>query len=375
MSVLASSILPKRPIRSVAMTIAVGAVASLALSACSSSGTAGGSGGSTGGAAKSPAEALSAGVSKLSDGKTASFEISLQPDAAAIAAMNKTATDPKSAAIAQKLLGNGGLDIKVTLSADKALKDIKAGDTDQADLDMTVKAGGTDFLDLRTVKGSLYLKVDVPDAVSLAGQSASQMQALLQSPQIPASLQGAVQAVVGGKWVGITASDLKSVEQLAQSLGGSGDLSASPSAASQTQIAQFTAALVQSLSKDSTIVDKGNGELEITGKVKALAQDALETFQPFLANLPASSKTELDKSKEQLNSIPDTQTVTFDAWLTNNALSEIKIDVLQFAKPSETGGGHMPLDIKFSQSAPAVTAPDGVTNIDIKSVLGSLQGL
>jgi hypothetical protein len=354
-----------------AMTIAVGTVSTLALSACSSSGTSG-----TGGTgSKTPAEALSAGVSKLSDGKAASFEISLQPDAAAIAAMNKTETDPKAAAISQKLFSNGGLDIKVTISADKALKDIKAGDADQPSTDVVIKAGGTDFLDLRTVKGALYLKVDVPDVAALAGQSASSLSALTQSPQIPASLQGAIQAVMAGKWVGVSAEDLKSVEQMAQTFGGSGDLSANPSSPDQTQISQFTTALVTALSKDATITDKGNGQLEITGKVKTLAQDLLASFQPLLAGLPSASKTSLDKTKESLNSIPDTQTVTFDAWLSGGTLTEIKIDVLQFAKPGEAGGGHMPLDAKFSNSAPSVSVPDGVTNIDVKSVLGSLQGL
>lgn len=371
MPVVASSIATKRPLRTMAMTIAVGAVSSLALSACSSSGTSGTGGtGST-----SPAQALSAGVSKLSDSKAASFEISLQPDAAAIAAMNKDETDPKAAAVAQKLFSNGGLDIKVTVSADKALKDIKAGDTDQASTDIVIKAGGTEFLDIRSVKGALYLKVDVPDVAALAGQSASSLSALTQSPQIPASLQSGIQAIMAGKWVGVTAEDLKSVEQLAQTFGGTGDLSASPSSPDQAQITQFTTALVQALSKDATITDKGSGELEITGKVKVLAQDMLQAFQPLMASLPAASKTDLDKTKESLASLPDTQTITFDAWLSNGALSEIKIDVLQFAKPGQAGGGHMPLDAKFSNSAPAVSAPDGVTNIDVKSVLGSLQGL
>jgi len=354
------------------MTIAVGAVASLALTACSSSGTAG----SSSGGGKSPAENLAAGVSKLQSGKAASFEISLQPDAAAIAAMNKDETDASAAAVTQKLFGNGGLDIKVTVSADKALKDLKASDSDQVSYDVTIKAGGTDFLDLRTVKGALYLKVDVPDAVALAGQSASSIQALASSPEIPPALHGAVQAIMAGKWVGVSAADLKSVTQLLQTFGGTGDLTgANPSAPDQLQITQFTTALVQALTKDATITDKGNNELEITGKVKTLGQDLLQAVQPLLSSLPPSSKADLDKSKESLNSIPDTQTITFDAWLSGGALSELKIDLFQFAPADKTGGGHLPLDAKFSNSAPSVSAPDGVTNIDVQQVLGWLQGL
>lgn len=369
MPVVTSSIVPKRPLRSVAMTIAIGAVSSLALSACSSSGTAGTGG--TGG--KTPAEALTAGVSKLSDGKSASVEVSIQPDAAAIAAMNKQSSDPTAAAITQKLLGNGGLDIKVTISGDKALKDYKAGDTDTPNVDFTVQAGGKDFLELRTVKGALYLKSDVPSIMSLTGLPSSALQQELQNPSIPAALQPAIQAAVAGKWIGISADDLKSVQQLAQSLGGSGDLSApSPSAPSQLQIAQFTQQLVQSLSKDSTITDKGNGQLEITGNAKALYQDIVKSLQPLAASVPGAGK-DFTKAADA-SGVPD-KNVTFDAWLSGGALTELKIDVLQFAPASQTAGGHAPLDIKFSQSAPSVDAPSGVTNIDLKSVLGSLQGL
>jgi len=358
------------------MTIAVGAVSSLALSACSSSGTAGGSSGGSGGGGKSAAENLAAGVTKLQSGKAASFEISLQPDAAAIAVMNKDETDASAAAITQKLFANGGLDIKITVSADKALKDLKSTDSDAVSYDMAFKAGGTDLVDLRTVKGALYLKVDLPHLMSLSGQPASSQSPLPDSPELPPALKGAIQAVAAGKWVGISAADLKSVSQLAQTFGGGGDLgAATPAGPDQLQVTQFTTALMAALTKDATVTDKGNNEVEVTGKVKTLGQDVLAAVGPLLGSLPASTKTSLDKTKESLNSIPDTQTVTFDAWLSGGSLSELKIDLFQFAPAGESGGGHLPLDAKFSNSAPSVSAPDGVTNIDVQSVIGSLQGL
>src|SRR5437016_6179650 len=140
MSVLTSSISGKRPVRAVMLTVAVGALTAASVTACGSSGTTG-----TGGTGqKTPAMALSAGVQKLSDGKSASFELSLKPDAALIAAASKKGGTGDAAA--DKVLA-GGISLKFTASADKPLKDLKPGD--QSNVEFTVASGATNYLDVR----------------------------------------------------------------------------------------------------------------------------------------------------------------------------------------------------------------------------------
>ncbi|MFD0638522.1 hypothetical protein [Catenulispora yoronensis] len=351
------------------MTIAVGAVSGLALTACSSSGNtgSGGSGGNSGG--KTPTEALAAAVHNISSGKAEAFQLSLKPDDAMIAAMNKDSTK-QDAAIAKALLGNGGVVVKFTVSSDKALKDLKPGESPNVELGVT--AGGTDYFDVRSVGGALYLKANVPQLVQLSGKSTSDLNSALG--EIPPDFQSAVQALVGGKWVGVSAQDLKGLEQMAGSLGG-GDLGSTSTASPNTaMLAGIETSLMKALTQDATVTDKGNGKLEVTGKVKVIGQDILQAVGPALSAVPgsSSSKADLDKYREGLNNVPDSEVVTFDVWLKNNQISELQLDLAQFLPKDQTGGGHLPVDAKFSQDAAKVSAPDGVTNIDVQKLLSSL---
>ena len=367
MPVLSTSISGPRRVRALTTTIAVGAVSALALAGCSSSGKTGGSsGGNSGG--KSAAETLTAAVSNLNSGHAASFELSLKPDDAMIAAMSKSG-NPQDIAIGKKLLGNGGIVLKVTASADKPLNQLKAGDNSNAEIDF--KAGGTDFFDIRIVNGALYAKANVPQIVQLSGKPID-VNALLASGQVPDALKAPVQAAVDGKWIGVSAADLKSLQQLASS---GGDLTATPTAPNSAALAGVSANLIKALTKDTTVTDQGGGKFEVKGQVKAVAQDVLAAVEPVLSNVPKASKSDLDKMKESLNNIPDSENVTFDVWVKNNTINELQIDLAQFIPATQSGGGHLPLDAKFSQNASPVGAPNDVTMLDLKSLMGAFAGL
>lgn len=362
-----TSISKKRPIRALTMTIAVGAVAGLSLTACSSSGSTGSGNESTTG--KTPTEALAAAVHNISNGNSESFQLSIKPDDAMIAALSKDSSDPKSAAIGKSLFGNGGIVVKFTASSSKPLKDLKPGETPNVEFDVT--AGGTDFVDIRTVAGAVYLKANVPQILQLAGKSASDVNS--QLGEVPADFQAPIQAVMAGKWVGISASDVKALGQLAQNLG-QGDLGSSttaPTSAGSQMLATVESQLMKALTQDATVTDKGSGQYEVTGKVKTIGQDVLQAFGPVLNSVPGKSKEDLDKLRTDLNSVPDSQNITFDVWVKNNQISELQVDIAQFIPASESGGGHLPIDAKFSQSANSVTAPSDVTNIDVQKLMSA----
>jgi hypothetical protein len=353
----------RRSTRTMAAMLAVGTVSALALSACSSTGTAGAGGVAN---AKTPVEALAASVTNLSAQKAASFEVSLVPDSAMIAAMSKDATG-KDATVIKALFSNGGLDVKVAVSADKALKDLKA--TDSPNADFQVSLGGKSYIEVREVAGALYAKIDVPDILTLAGTPSSVVTG--QLGQLPAAVQGPAQAVLGGGWISVSAADLKSLTALASSLGGSTDLQPTVGAPNSAAAAQFASALVTALTKDTTVVDKGNGQLQVSGKTRAVAQDLLQAYQPLLSGVPSQLKSSFTKTQQDLSKIPD-QNITFDVWIKNGALSEIKIDLAQLMTAANTGGGHLPLDAKFGNGGGAISAPSGATAIDIKSIIASL---
>lgn len=359
----------RRSIRALTMTIAVGAVAGLSLSACSSSGST--DSGNTSG--KTPTEALAAAVHNISNGNAESFQLSLKPDDAMIAALNKSnGSDAQSAAIAKSLFSNGGIVVKFTASSDKPLKDLKTGENPNVEFDLT--GGGTDLFDVRTVAGALYAKVNVPQFLQLSGKSASSLTG--QLGQVPPDFQAPLQALMAGKWVGVSASDLKGLEQMLQSFGGSGgDLgstpTSSPSGAGAQMLSNLETSLMKALTQDANVTDKGSGHYQITGKVKVIGQDVLQAVTPVLNTVPGKSKTDIDKLRQSLNSVPDSENITFDTWVKSGQISELQVDLAQFVPADQSGGGHLPLDAKFSQSANNVSAPSDVTNVDVQKLLSA----
>ncbi|WP_370358035.1 hypothetical protein [Catenulispora sp. MAP12-49] len=356
------------------MTIAVGAVAGLSLTACSSSGSAGGGSGSgSGSGGKTPTEALAAAVHNISNGNAESFQLSLKPDDAMIAAMNKDSSDPQSAQIVKSVFGNGGVVVKFTASADKPLKDLKAGENPNVEFDVT--AGGTELFDVRSVGGALYAKVNVPQFLQLSGKPASSLTA--QLGQVPPDFQAPLQALMADKWVGVSAADVKGLEQTLKSLESGGDLGSSPttSASPGTQmLAGVESELMKALTQDATVTDKGSGQYEVSGKVKTIGQDVLQALGPVLNSVPGKSKSDLDQLRTGLNSVPDSENITFDIWVKSGQISELQVDLAQFLPGDKTGGGHLPVDAKFSQSAGSVSAPGDVTNVDVQKLLSAFGG-
>jgi hypothetical protein len=339
------------------------------LTACSSSGSTGG--GSNGGS-KNPTEALAAAVHNINSGNAESFQLSLKPDDAMIAAMNKDSQSAQDAQVAKSLFGNGGIVVKFTVSASKPLKDLKSGENANVELDLT--AGGTEFLDVRSVSGALYAKVNMPQFLQLSGKSASSLTS--QFAQAPADFQAPLQALMAGKWIGVSASDVKGLETMLQNVGSGGDLGSSPTSSSTTSagtqmLAGIESELMKALTQDASVTDKGNGQYQVSGKVKTIGQDLLQAVTPALNAVPGKSKTDIDKLRQNLNSVPDSENMTFNIWTKSGQISELQVDLAQFMSAADSHGGHLPIDAKFSQSASSVSAPSDVTNVDVQKLLAA----
>jgi hypothetical protein len=68
------------------------------------------------------------------------------------------------------------------------------------------------------------------------------------------------------------------------------------------------------------------------------------------------------------------QTFSFDAWVKDGSLSELSINLLQFGDTSKVPSGTtLPLTITFDKTGADITAPSGVTPVDV-SQLGTLFG-
>lgn len=366
MSVFTRSNASRRPIHTLVASIAVGAVSCVTLAACSSSGSAG----KTDDSPKTPIAALTAGVGKLAGAKSLSVELSAKPDAVLLTEIEAPEHGDPIFDPANKAM-EGGLDIKVTVSADKALKSLTPSDIPNIDID--VKAAGTEYLDVRSVKGALYLKLDAADTISVAGHRANRYLKGLQSPRVPASLQPAIQSLMAGKWVGVSATDLKSLVQLGENFGG-GRLGGQNATSLESQISKIAQAALEAVQDDPSAIvfdDQGNGQIDVTVSENKLGQALQKAIDPLWASMYGTDSGVTTPRAINWLLGSDGQ-IKFGTKLAGGALSELQIDALQFV-PAGSVSGRLPIDLKLSSKAPAVTAPSGVTIVNVMAALGALH--
>jgi hypothetical protein len=105
----------------------------------------------------------------------------------------------------------------------------------------------------------------------------------------------------------------------------------------------------------------------LTGNTKALAQDFVQAAS---GALPAGSAA---MGQFNPDDVPD-RDVTVDAWVKDGVLTEISLDIVQFAKPGDAkAGDSLPIAITFEQEGDDIGAPEDVTPVDLTQ-LGSLLG-
>jgi hypothetical protein len=113
--------------------------------------------------------------------------------------------------------------------------------------------------------------------------------------------------------------------------------------------------------------DSRGDHLQLTADVHALTKDlrqSVETSVPggsvLSERLPAAGTSH--------------KKVHVDAWVKDGALTELSIDLAQFAPADQVpAGGTLPLTLTFDQSGAEITAPSGAVPVDLTQ-LGTLFG-
>jgi hypothetical protein len=223
-----------------------------------------------------------------------------------------------------------------------------------------VSDNGTNWVSLRSVNKIIYLQVDLKDLLTAIGESSalSTVQGLQSNPQFPAFLK----ALIDGKWVSLP-------ESAASGLTG-GASSGSSSSPQQTQA--IVNAMKQILTNDVTVTRASTGStdvLKLTANSKTVATDfinALTAAVPTAALALGSTDTSQIPSKD----------ITLGATVTGGALSQLSIDLGQFA-PAKDQPATLPVDLNFAESGAAITAPSGavaVNTTELTQLFGSLAG-
>jgi hypothetical protein len=337
--------------RSSSMFAAVSAVAVLVLAGCG-----GGSGHST---PKDPKGELTASVSNLGQTDSLTTTIKLEIDPADLQALAKTDGDKLTAADAQAI-ATAQLVFQAHTTNGKDLADLKPSDQKATAASIRALSKGHTYLELRIISGDLYIQGDVKGLLDLVHQN----KAFAEVQARAASLPRFVKTLVSGGWVSLNGA-------AAQGLAGQFGIQAGGQSDKQAQSKKLLDDLQALLSKDVTVTKLGNDDrgdhLQLSGNARQLVNDA---YQSFSSAVPGGGAA-LSQAKPQ--KVPSRK-VTVDAWVKDGVLSEISLDLGQFAKPGDPAAGkHLPIALTFEQDGDAIEKPAGAVPIDLTQ-LGSLIG-
>lgn len=302
---------------------------------------------------KPPKTELTSSIDALGDSNVLTVTFKIDATAAELQALSATSKDKLDARTAGLI---SSADLKMVIRGDKKLKDYKPGDA-TGRFDLSADVDGGSVFELRTVDKVLYLKADVQKILTLAQKPAMFDELKARAAQLPAF----VQAGVAGKWLSFSTDQAKA---LAGQLGAGS--TATPNAQQSRKMLDQLKALLEkdvTVKRLSTGGDKGD-HLQLTGSTRTLATDFLQAVAA--AGAPSAA---LDRVKP--TDVPD-RTVTVDAYVKGGKLSEISLDLAQFATGKDAEqfkGKHLPIVMRLDNSGPAIDKPSGATQIDLTQIL------
>jgi hypothetical protein len=325
-----------RPLSRLSTATALGAV--LAVAGC----------GGSGGTPATPQGELVASVSKLGEAGTVTTTIQLQTTAAALKGIARAGGNTLSADAANGLV-----------SAQLVIETQKGGGGHSA---FAVRAidGGQTLVELRVVGDTIYLQGDVNAILTLAHKRSDLASLQTEAAQLPPFAK----ALLDGKWVSLNAAALSGLAGQVGGPTGSADASQGP---------RLLAELKGVLSRDVTVTklgtDSRGDHLMVTGDANKLAAD----IKSSIASSVPGGGALTDRLTVGAGS---SRVVTLEAWVKDGALTELSLDLAQFApKDKVPGGATLPLTMTFDQSGDDISAPAGAVSIDLTQLGGLLSVL
>lgn len=367
---MSRTLISNRRLRTIVGGTAVAAALATGLSACGSSGANGSTTAVTPLAGLAPAAAVKTAFENLGEASTVHAKVHLDLSQGAADSMTKgaDAMTPVQAAA----LRNGSLDYTVTAPQGQTLAQAMTASKDKQEkdpgaFDFTVNTDQGPLVGFRTVGGNLYAKADLGQMSTLAGTDLSKGATALGRQS--AGLGTIMSAVVGGKWLEVSNSELKALQGMfALGAGVSG----------------FNPDLVTGLQKDLETALTNDvawtagttpGTYDATLAVNKLASDLYADVQ----KLDSAIGQPLPSEKQFLAKIPAGTNVSVQIATTGDQVSSITLDALQF--------DHDPADLKelgadpkidivatFDTTSAPVTAPSDAVLLD-KQIPSLLMGL
>ncbi|MFF3564420.1 hypothetical protein ACFYXS_30685 [Streptomyces sp. NPDC002574] len=274
-----------------------------------------------------------------------------------------------------------GLDVSLSMSAAKPLKDVKGDEGDETSVALQVSLGrGKDLLEIRSLAGKqAYLRADLRQFLSLADDLATQQdkadlqgfrQMLDAADDLPSSLKS-VKDALGGKWVSV---DPKGYEEFFKSMAKdnpAGSPLPDTSALDAKTQERITKALRDALEHNAKFTDAGSKDgadhVKVTVPAGKTADALAGALEPLADQLPDGF------SPADLKKVPD-KDVSVDVAIKDGTLSGVSLDLDQFDTGDEIHGA-LPLTVGFAPDARPVSAPAGATPLDPQDIMGAVMQL
>lgn len=361
---LFSSSTGRRGIR-LASVLAVGA--GLTLAAC---------GGST---KQPPAQAVDSSVSSL--GSSSSLNLRLSLDNVTPSQIQQLSKKGGGSALTSQeatALSTGSIFFTAQTGSGEAL-DSKQAVTDPKDAyDLGLQFGASDVpLEIKYVGENLYARVDLTQLLTDVGQDPSQVASFQKDLSTIDSVIPGISDFGTSKWVELNHASLTQIGSLLKAAEASSGSSQPNANQIQSTMAQLRTDAVNSLKANSTYTSLGthNGrpEYQMTLNVHGFLASFGPDLQKDLSTLPmVGSKFNTDFGKIQ-DKIPANQTAISDLYTSGGKLSEVDVDLNQFAG-SDKVSFPVPVQAKFS-APPAISTPTGATVLDTSQLPKLLQDL
>jgi hypothetical protein len=321
--------------------------------------------------AQPPAAELSAAVSALGRASTLTTSVRLGATGTGLGPLLGL-LDNQSGRAGRSPLAGGTLSVEVVAPAGKTIGDLgSAGAKSDADADLTLGSAETTYLEVRHVDQTLYLRANVKQLLTAAGQPGAY--ASLESKA--ASLPQFVQAYLDGKWISLPDATLSLLGSLAAGgLGASASPTPVPSASAPDPFGRL-----------STLLDHGVTVRRLSaGRVDRLLVTvprqslitAMRSGAGVLGRLGILGRLgggadrgglHIGEAPRQFPAGAAGGPIRLVADVEQGALSQLSIDLGGTARSS---GVHPQLDIAIARTGPQISAPSGAVAADAVGLLG-----
>ncbi|MER5635942.1 hypothetical protein ABT095_03170 [Kitasatospora sp. NPDC002227] len=324
------------------------------------------------------AQKVSGAFGKLGEGKSVKAVLSLNATADQLVAFDK-ASSSEDKIDAKTAAAIAGTTLSVAVTSDKPLKEAESAAKAQGQSgDATFGAKGMSleyllaskdgkaYLDVRSIDGKPYLKLDAEGLLALTGQDSAELKSFLD--EVPAELK-IVKDALGDKWVSL---DPKLLTELSKGMpGAAGKPSAAPSMdpkAAESLVQSLKDTFTRSVSFEDRGTKDGVDHIVAIADAKALADGFANAAKPLAGKLPGFKDLPTGAPSDLTNNKVD-----IDLFLKDGTLTSLSFDLAQLDDKAGKDV-HVPVKLALSQDAGQIQAPAGATEFGM-SDLTNLMGM